>query len=295
MAVDFARLSLLADQKSKSCPPQTLTQRLQWAARRFMIRSEVWTHVQTQDVVANQNDYRITLPSTNSIIKRLVSAWYGEESKKMQIDSRIDDSDYDIFLARASVIIGDATVPSTPDPDVRGTYFDSGLSYGDEILYKYGDDEYFLWYDGTEWNISTEAGDTDESFIGAGSTIIGDYTAAGTATGAVGGTDNTGLTITFLEAYTSALSYGLTTKMAVYPDIENTDEVPDALMDDWGIRGIMELALADLKGDNDQPWSDPKAAELHMTTYKRALGESRRQTFNKRKSGDLRVRARWFA
>ena len=297
MAISFDDLKLLAIPKVKSCPPQVITQRLQWAARRFINRSEVWHHDQNQDVITDQGDYILSLPTDNAEIKRLYGVWYGSESVQKKPESRGDTDEYQLFLSRSAYVVGDASAPSTPDPDVRGNYFDTGLTYNDEILYRTGWEStaYYLWYDGAQWNISTVAGTTTESFIGAGGTIAGDYTAVGTATGAVVATDATGPTVSFYDPYRAALQFGLETEIVVIPDLAYASEIPGDIMDEWGVRGILEMTLWDLKNDEDQPWEDSDGAKRHETMSNRALGEARRQTFIKRKQGDLRVKARYFA
>lgn len=297
MAISFDDLKLLAITKVKACPAQVITQRLQWAARRFINRSEVWHHDQNRDVIADESDYALSLPTANSEIKRLYGVWYGAEAVQKKAESRVDTDEYRLFLSQPAYVVGDAAAPSTPTPDVQGNYFDTGLMYNDDILYRTGWEStaYYLWFNDPQWRISVEAGDSTAYFEGAGGTIVGDYTAGGTATGAVGATDATGPTVSFYDPYRAALQYGLETELVVIPDLAFTSEIPGEIMDEWGVRGILEMALWDLKNDEDQPWEDSDGAKRHKGMCDRALGEARRQTFIKRKQGDLRVRARYYA
>jgi len=291
MAISYDDLKLLIVSKVKSCPPQIVTQRLQWAARLFIDKSEIWRYDQNQDMVANQNPYLLAVPSTatNAQIKRLSGVWYGSESAKKKRSSLTPTDEYQYKTNILGATVADTAVPSTPDPDVRGDYFANGNMYNSQAVYKIGNDAYFLWYDGSQWNISDEVGDTAESFIGAGGTIAGDYSAVGTATGSVTLTDNSGEAVNFIEAYTAALEFGLTTEIVMVPALDSMDEVPDLIMNEWGVRGIMECALWDLKGDKDQPWEDEDGAKEHYKNYIKELDQAIRSNFVNRTAGDMRV------
>jgi hypothetical protein len=198
MAVTFAQLSALAIPQLKGCAPQIITQNLQTAALDFLQRSEVWRHVQTQSVVADQTDYTLSLPSgaTHSLIKRLKGVWYGDESANQKAGQLVSNSDY-------------SYEPAT--------------------------------------------------------------------------------TLAFYYAYTAALTNGLTTECVIVPDLAYTSEIPDRVMDDWAVRAILPLAIAEIKEASDQPYSDTDGAKKYREKYTRSLTAAIRQNIIKRKSGNLRV------
>ena len=204
MALTFDNLKVHLIPRVKSCPAQIINQRLYWAAREFLSRTEVWRHVQTQSVVAAQESYTLSLPagSSNAEIKRLSGAWYGTDSADMADSDAIDVDNYKFVVEN---------------------------------------------------------------------------------------------TMTFYTAYTSALTNGLTTEVVLIPDLFNASEIPARYMDEWGIRGFMTLAIADLKTDKDQPWYDIEGARKYMGDALKSMGEAKRQNIVKRKAGDLRVVPRWFA
>jgi hypothetical protein len=203
MSVSIADLQLECITKLKSCPVQVVNQRLYWACRRFFELSEVWTAVQTQNVVAAQESYTLSLgTATNAEIKRLAGVWYGTSSADMKAETRVDEDQYEFV------------------PEV---------------------------------------------------------------------------TLTFYEAYQAAVTSGLTTKIVLIPKEASTSQVPGRMMDEWAIRGILPLAIWNLKMDKDQPWEDEKGATAYENEFRRGLSEARLERFHKRKGGDLRVVPRWFS
>jgi len=288
MSISFADLRVLMIPKLKSCPPQIINQRLSWSARRFLNRSEIWRHDQNQSIVAFQTAYPLTLPSTNAEPKRLAGLWYGSDSINQAALRSVEQEDYNLNLSQTYVLMAGST-----SPDITGRYYDTGKVYNSNAVYQFGSTPFYIWNDSSNWILSLTIGTKDNYFTAASLTAT--WTAAGTYTGAPTSTTASELTVGFINAYTAALEFGLTTTLVCIPDLAATDEIPGELMDEWGVRGFMELALEDLKGDQDQPWSDSDGSKAHKTMADRAIAEARNPRNVNRKSGSLRVTPRYFA
>lgn len=91
-------------------PKNVALRRLYQGARNFCQDSEAWLFVETQDVVADQNDYTLALPAGISTgearIKRLKRAWYGEDSAERRAENTIQNDRYD-FEYPTTMAIGE--------------------------------------------------------------------------------------------------------------------------------------------------------------------------------------------
>lgn len=101
-------------------------------------------------------------------------------------------------------------------------------------------------------------------------------------------------TLTFYDAYTAALTNGLTTRIILTPTIAD-HEVSDQMMDLFGLKGIMAWALWNIHSEKDKPWSDPNEALRWERTYSRAVANAKVWAMQRGKAGDVRVTPRWFS
>ena len=101
-------------------------------------------------------------------------------------------------------------------------------------------------------------------------------------------------TFTLYNAYTSALTNGLTTRVALVPSLDD-HVLTSEMMDHWGIRAFCSWTVASICSQKDKPWTDSDQAALARGEYSRALAEAISEKNRKRKPGDLRVIPRFFA
>lgn len=101
-------------------------------------------------------------------------------------------------------------------------------------------------------------------------------------------------TLTFYDAYTSALINGLTTRVALVPSLD-THVLTSEMMDHWGIRAFAQWAVMKIKGETETPWEDKDGAAGARLEYLRAVNDAIAEKVRRRKNGDQRVIPRYFS
>lgn len=99
--------------------------------------------------------------------------------------------------------------------------------------------------------------------------------------------------LVFRDAYTEALTDGLTTRVVLVPTVAD-HEVTDEMMDRWGMRGIRAWAIWSIVSEDNEPWSNERKARDFQDMYRNAVAEASLNRFKQNKSGEMRVIPRPF-
>lgn len=100
------------------------------------------------------------------------------------------------------------------------------------------------------------------------------------------------LTLTLYDAYTGALTNGLTTECVFVPSMDE-HVVSQQIMDQWGVAAFIPGAIGEILAMAEEQWTDLSRAQQHRFAFRKAINNAISEVLRRNKGGDIRVVPRW--